>query len=140
MIQAKKKICDGCGLESYIWKSKGGVKLCKQCSTNTGVAKLSIKPTAKKKPIPPRSQKRSKEERLYSGKRIIFLQEHPLCEAHLSGICTKYSTECHHKRGRIGDDLLDETLWLALCHNCHEYIENHREFAMEKGFSIKRIN
>ena len=139
MIQAKKKICDGCGLESYIWKSKGGVKLCKQCSTNTGVAKLSIKPTAKKKPIPPRSQKRSKEERLYSGKRIIFLQEHSLCEAHLSGICTKYSTECHHKRGRIGDDLLDETLWLALCHMCHDYIENHREFAMEKGFSIKRI-
>jgi hypothetical protein len=137
---AKQKICAGCNKLSYIWKSKGGVKLCKQCSSNTGVAKLSIKPTAKSKPIPPRSQKRSKEERLYSGKRIIFLQEKPLCEAHISGICTKYSTECHHKKGRIGEDLLDETLWLALCHNCHEYIENHREFAMEKGYSIKRIN
>lgn len=140
MIQSKKKICAGCGLESFIWKNVGGKKLCKQCSSNTGVAKLSIKPTAKSKPIAPRSQKRSKEERLYSGKRVIFLQEHPMCEAHLPGICTEYSQEVHHKKGRIGDDLLDETHWLALCHMCHDYIENHREFAMEKGFSIKRIN
>ena len=141
-MQAKKKLCDGCGEISIIWRSSGtgGKKLCKQCSSNAGVAKLSIsKPTAKAKPIPPRSQKRSKEERLYAGKRVIFLQEHALCEAHLPGICTKYSTECHHKRGRVGEDLLDETLWLALCHSCHEYIENHRDFAMEKGFSIKRI-
>jgi len=139
MIQPKKKICDGCKEESFIWKNVDGKKLCKQCSY-TGVAKLSIsKPTAKAKPIAPRSQKRSKEERLYSAKRIIFLQEHPMCEAHLPGICTEHAQEVHHKKGRIGDDLLDETHWLALCHMCHDYIENNREFAMEKGFSIKRI-
>lgn len=142
-LQKKKKKCDGCGELTYIWKSSGtgGRKLCKQCSYDTGVAKPSnIKLSAKQKPIPPRSQKRSKEERLYLAKRIIFLQEHPMCEAHLSGICTEHAQEVHHKKGRIGDDLLDETHWLALCHMCHDYIENHREFAMEKGFSIKRIN
>jgi hypothetical protein len=137
---AKQKICAGCNKLSYIWKSKGGVKLCKQCSTNTGVAKLSIKPTAKSKPIPPRSQKRSKEERLYSGKRVIFLQENPMCQAHLPGICTKHATEVHHKKGRIGELLLNILLWLGVCHACHEWIENNREEAMEKGFSIKRIN
>jgi hypothetical protein len=140
MIQAKKKICDGCGLESYIWKNVGGKKLCKQCSSNTGVAKLSIKPTAKSKPIAPRSQKRSKEERLYSANRVLFLQEHPMCQAHLPGICTKYSTDVHHKMGRIGELLLMIIHWLAVCRACHDWIENHPEEAREKGFSIKRIN
>jgi len=142
-MQAKKKLCDGCGEISIIWRSSGtgGKKLCKQCSSNAGVAKLSIsKPTAKAKPIPPRSQKRSKEERLYSAKRVMFLQEHPMCQAHLPGICTKYSTDVHHKQGRTGDDLLDESKWLAACRVCHEWIENHPEEAQEKGFSIKRIN
>jgi len=134
-LAPKKKLCSGCGEMTFIWKNVSGNKLCKQCAT-TGVA---IKPTIKAKPIPPRSQKRSKEERLYAAKRIIFIQEHPMCEAHISGICTEYATEVHHKKGRIGEDLLDETHWLALCHMCHDYIENHREFAMEKGFSIKRI-
>jgi hypothetical protein len=134
-LAPKKKLCSGCGEMTFIWKNVSGNKLCKQCAT-TGVA---IKPTIKAKPIPPRSQKRSKEERLYAAKRIIFIQEHPMCEAHISGICTEYATEVHHKKGRIGEDLLDETHWLALCHMCHDYIENNREFAMEKGFSIKRI-
>ena len=134
-LAPKKKLCSECGEMTFIWKNVSGNKLCKQCAT-TGVA---IKPSIKAKPIPPRSQKRSKEERLYAAKRIIFIQEHPMCEAHISGICTEYATEVHHKKGRIGDDLLDETHWLALCHMCHDYIENNREFAMEKGFSIKRI-
>jgi len=140
MIQPKKKICAGCGLESFIWKNVDGKKLCKQCSSNTGVAKLSIKPTAKSKPIAPRSQKRSKEERLYSANRVLFLQEHPMCQAHLPGICTKYSTDVHHKMGRIGELLLMIIHWLAVCRACHDWIENHPEEAREKGFSIKRIN
>jgi hypothetical protein len=134
-IVPKKKLCSGCGEMTFIWKNVSGNKLCKQCAT-TGVA---IKPTIKAKPIPPRSQKRSKEERLYVAKRIIFIQEHAMCEAHISGICTEYATEVHHKKGRIGEDLLDETHWLALCHMCHDYIERERTFAIEKGFSIKRI-
>jgi len=136
MIQ-KKKICDKCGLEAFIWSSRGGTRLCKKCA-NTGVATNKLnKPT--KKPIAPRSQKRSLEEKLYSLRRKVFLQNHPMCEAHIQGICTGQATECHHKKGRVGKDLLDELNWLALCHSCHEYVENHREFAMEKGFSIKRI-
>lgn len=140
MIQPKKKICDGCGLDSFIWKNVDGKRYCKQCSNNTGVAKPSnIKPTARLKPIPPRSQKRSKEERIYSGKRIIFLQENPMCQAHLPGICTKHATQIHHKKGKIGGLLLNILFWLGVCHACHEWIENNREEAMEKGFSIKRI-
>ena len=134
-LAPKKKLCSGCGEMTFIWKNVSGNKLCKQCAT-TGVA---IKPTIKAKPIPPRSQKRSKEERLYAAKRIIFIQEHPLCEAHIPGICTNYSTDVHHTAGRIGADLLDETRWKALCRACHTWVEEHPAEAQEKGFSIKRI-
>jgi len=137
-MQVKKKLCDVCNKLSFIWKTSGtgGKKLCKKCST-TGVDMK--KPTIKAKPIAPRSQKRSKEERLYSAKRVLFLSEFPMCQANIQGVCKGQATEVHHKKGRIGNDLLDETNWLALCHNCHEYVENNREFAMEKGYSIKRI-
>lgn len=137
---AKKKLCDGCDTLQYIWKNVDGKRYCKQCSSNTGVAKPSIsKPTARQSPIPPRSQKRSKEERLYTAQRIIFLQENPMCQAHLPGICTKHATDVHHKMGRIGELLLKILYWLAVCRACHEWIENHPTEAQEKGFSIKRI-
>lgn len=135
----KKKLCSGCKQVTFIWKSSGGMKLCKQCSY-TGVAKLSnIKPTAKAKPIAPHSQKRSKEERIYLGKRLIFLKEHPMCQAHLPGLCSEYSTDIHHKQGRVGDNLLDETEWLAVCRGCHEWIEAHPQEAKDRGFSTNRL-
>ena len=138
-IQPKKKKCDGCGEDAYIWKNVAGKRYCKQCSSNTGVAKPSnTKPTARQSPIPPHSQKRSKEERLYQAKRIIFPQEHPMCEAHLPGICKEYSTDVHHKEGRVGELLLDETKWLSVCRPCHDWIETHPAEAQERGFSLKR--
>jgi hypothetical protein len=137
-IKPKKKLCDGCGEMTYIWANRDGLKLCKQCSY-TGVAKLSItKPTAKK-PIPSRSQKRSKEEKLYSAKRILHLQDHPMCEAHLPGICTDYATDIHHMSGKIGDLLTDERYFKALCRACHTFVENNPEAAKELGFSINRL-
>ena len=125
-MKTKKKICGECGEESFIWANRGGRKLCKKCAT-TGV---DIKPTYKAKPIAPRSQKRAIQEREYSAKRKIFLNDNPICQAHIQGICTSHATQCHHKKGRLGNDLVDETYWLAVCHACHEYIENHREFAI----------
>ena len=133
----KLKNCTKCGLESLIWSSRGGQKLCKRCAT-TGV--VINKPTIKAKPIAPRSQKRLLEERLYSVKRNVFLQNHPMCEAHVQGICTGQATEIHHKAGKIGKDLIDELNFLAVCRGCHNYIEEKRIWAIEKGFSIKRIN
>lgn len=137
-MEKKKKLCAGCGEMTYIWANREGRKLCKQCSY-TGVAKLSISKPTTKKPIPPRSQKRSREEKLYAGKRIIYLQDHPMCEAHLPGICTDYSTDIHHMSGKIGDLLTDERYFKALCRSCHQYVETHPEIAKEKGLSINRL-
>ena len=101
MIQAKLKSCDGCSELKVIWKNYLGKRYCKQCwSCHEGNVKQ--KPTVKRSPIPQRSEKRIKEERLYSAQRIIYLGEHPLCEFHIAGICTHVATEVHHKEGRTG--------------------------------------
>ncbi len=138
-IKAKTKLCDGCGEPKFIWKNQGGKRYCKQCWSALSVT-TKPKPTAKQKRIPPRSLKRSKEEAIYSIKRGLYLEKHPMCEAHIPNICSGKATEVHHKRGRTGDDLTNEEFFLAVCHFCHVYIENNRLFAMEQGFSIKRIN
>ena len=91
-MQTKLKKCDGCQDMKVIWKSSGtgGKKYCAQCwSADSGKKQI---PTVGHKPIPPRSTKRSKEERLYLGKRIIFLNNKPLCKVHFP--CT-LDKECH---------------------------------------------
>lgn len=83
------------------------------------------------------SDKLNRENREYSKKRKIFLEEHPMCQAKLHQ-CTLKSTEVHHKKGR-GKYLLDEATWLSVCRKCHDYIENNPEDALELGFTITRI-
>lgn len=139
-MKTKLKQCDGpCGEVTVIWKNHGGKRYCQRCwKLELPNNSLKYKPTVKQQPLPSRSPKRTREERLYSGKRIIFLAEHCICEAHLSG-CTTFATEVHHKKGRTGDLLLDETEWLAACHNCHVWIELHPLEAKELGFSKSRL-
>lgn len=140
-MEAKKKPCDGnfCnGALQYIWKNEGGKRYCRRCwsahfqTTNT-------KPTVRQKRISPRSSKRSKEEAEYSRRRIAFLARHPICQANLLGICTRYATEVHHKKGRIGSLLLDVKHWLAACHHCHQWIELNPIKAKEMGLSESRL-
>jgi len=139
MIKPKKKLCDGCSEPKVIWKNHEGKRYCQQCwSCHEGNVKQ--KPTVKRSPIPQRSEKRIKEERLYSAQRIIYLGEHPLCEFHIAGICTHVATEVHHKEGRTGENYLDKTKWLAGCHQCHQWATDHPKEAIELGFSLKRIN
>lgn len=134
-MQSKKKLCSGCGELHFIWKNKGRDRYCKKCWSAHSAVK--IKPT--QKPISPRSPKKIKLDAEYSAKRKIFLSKHPMCQAHIPGICTQQSSDVHHMSGRVGSLLLDETKWLSLCRACHMYIELHPEIAKEMGYSIKRI-
>jgi len=138
VIKPKLKLCAGCNKSKYIWKNVGGKKFCKDCAGNleTGVAKKP-KPTAK--PIPTFSSKMQKKKALYTIARAKFLDDYPMCHAHLDAKCTKKSTEVHHKAGRIEELLLDTTLWLPACHNCHIWIENNPDSAKEMGLSIDRL-
>lgn len=139
-MKVKLKQCDGpCGEQKVIWKNHGGKRYCQRCwKLELPNNSLKYKPTVKQQPLSPRSPKRAKEERLYSAKRILFLSEHKMCEAHLQG-CTNFATEVHHKKGRIGELLLDVTEWLAACHNCHAYIELNPIEAKILGFSKPRL-
>ena len=135
-MKIKLKHCDTCSRDQVIWKNHGGKRYCRQCwSAHEGTRPK--KPTAGK-PISPRSPKRKAAERTYLLRNREFTAAHPICQAHLTG-CTTYTTEVHHKAGRVGDLLLDESLWLAVCRSCHAWIELNPLEAKEKGFSINRL-
>ncbi len=135
-MKIKKKHCDGCLENRVIWKRHEGHLYCVNCWSR--IKPVKAKPTTQKK-IPSRSLKRSKEEKIYLGKRIIFLSKYPMCQAHIPGVCTNVSCTVHHKAGRIGDLLCDERYWLACCMSCHNFIERNVTWSKEMGFSLNRI-
>lgn len=131
------KHCDGCERERKIWKNHEGNQYCQQCWNR--IKPVKSKPTAVKKRLPSISLKRKDENKEYSLQRKLFLEQHPMCQAHVSGICQQYSSQVHHKKGRTGELLLDVRYWLAVCHNCHHEIEMKPLWAKEMGFSLNRI-
>lgn len=128
-IQAKLKKCAGCEELKHIWKSSGKDKYCKSCWYNI----------EKPKSISPVSTKRRVEMDEYSKKRTAFLIVKSKCEAKLIE-CTGIATDVHHKAGRIGDNYLKISTWLAVCRNCHSFIELNPDAAKELGFSESRLN
>lgn len=65
----------------------------------------------------------------------MFLAEHPFCEVPISievPGCLVRSSEVHHMKGR-GIHFLSEEHWLAVCHSCHQWIEDHKKEARVLG-------
>lgn len=89
------------------------------------------------RPIRKFSKKRAAENRKYSTLRKQFLEDKE-CEAGLEG-CTGMASEVHHKKGRIGENFLDVSTWLAVCHHCHIEIETKPAMAKELGLSESRL-
>lgn len=129
MITPKLKKCAGCSQLKHIWKSDKKDKYCKECWYTID----------KPKSISPVSTKRRVEMDEYSKKRLAFLALHVTCQAKLVG-CTGSSTDVHHMAGRVGDNYLNISKWLALCRNCHSWVENNPEEAKELGLSESRLN
>lgn len=132
MIKQKKKLCNNCNTEQFIWKNDKGSRYCKSCWYKS---KEDSKPL-KRKPINPKSKKMQTIDLAYSKLRKRFLEEKPMCEAALPG-CNHQSTDVHHKKGR-GIHHLSTSTWLSVCRQCHMYIEEHPKEAIELGFSEKR--
>jgi hypothetical protein len=128
-ITPKLKKCAGCSQLKHIWKSDKKDKYCKECWYTI----------EKPKSIAPVSKKRQVAMDEYSKKRLAFLSLHIACQAKLVG-CKGSSTDVHHKAGRVGDNYLNMTTWLAVCRDCHTYIETHPEEAKELGLSESRLN
>ena len=66
--------------------------------------------------------------------------------------CPDVATEIHHKKGRSINEfldemaaqhdiplLLDQRTWLPVCHDCHSKITVDSKWAIENGYSLRRI-
>lgn len=127
MIQPKLKKCAGCSKLKHIWKSHGKEKYCKECW-------YELEPPKKAAPV---SKKMKKTIDEYTKKRTAFLALYKTCQAKLVD-CTGAATDVHHKAGR-GDNHLKMSTWLAVCRNCHQWIELHPNEAKELGYSESRL-
>lgn len=140
-MKQKLKLCDGCGEHKRIFKNvtEDGVrkKLCTWCSKKYDAShKSEDKPTKSRKPIPPRSPKRKKQETQYNKEVRVWKEEHPHCEAAIPGECTGMTHDIHHKGGRENDLLLYVPWWLCTCRSCHAWIHAHPIEARELNLLI----
>ncbi|WP_218377504.1 hypothetical protein [Chitinophaga sp. sic0106] len=92
-----------------------------------------------KKPIKKVSDKRQAQNKEYSKK------SRPFWKGKGCGIkspeCTGKAEGIHHLKGKNTPALLvDERFWMAACNRCNVYVEEHPQWAYERGFKIKRNN
>lgn len=83
----------------------------------TGLSPAFVACQQQRKPIRREAPRRARENRSYRLSRRVFLTEHPRCE--FPSGCTQPATEVHHRKGRTGALLLDQSHWSALCHSHH---------------------
>lgn len=88
------------------------------------------------------SAKREQENKIYAQLRKVFLSkpENKFCPVikQLKNIDV-IATTIHHKKGRIGNLLLDTNFWVALSMEGHEYVEKNPTWAKENGYSLNRL-
>lgn len=127
-IKVKSKHCKECNHFGPLF-SKGR---CKNCAQKT------YKPLSKTQTkIKKVSTKLSKELRRYSALREQYLRQHPICQAKVK--CRgKLATDIHHMKGR-GKYLLDTTKFLSVCRDCHDWITEFSNEAIELGLSESRL-
>jgi len=80
------------------------------------------------------SKKQSASLREYKKVREVYLIANPNCER-----CGNEATDIHHKKGRIGNDLINDNYFMAVCRPCHTWIENNPKEAKQIGYSLNRL-
>lgn len=128
---AKKKMCNGCHQEQYIFKNVtvDGTRyhLCKNCAL-----KGSVKPTPTRKQINKQSAKKKKLDPLYTKLRKQYLEKNSMCQI-ATAECTSKATEIHHSAYR-GENYLGVNTWFATCRVCHQWVHANPKESRELGF------
>jgi|LakMenEpi03Aug12_release.lakeMendotaPanAssembly.Ray.scaffolds.fasta_scaffold1049565_2 hypothetical protein len=128
----KKKICDGCHQETYIYKNvtTDGIryKLCKECAF-----KKQARLTPNRAQIKKVSDKKKTMDVMYTKLRKIQLEQFPTCQINTEH-CSTVSTEIHHSAGRLGENYLGVNTWFATCRECHTWVHLNPKTARENGW------
>lgn len=90
------------------------------------------------------SAKRAKDMRVYSVRRVEFLEKHMLCEMPWgvrrdgnAGLHFSETRSCDvHHRFKRGKFYLDESTWMAVCRPCHDWIHAHPSEARTLGLLL----
>ena len=94
-------------------------------------AKTGLKKQARLNPV---SRKRQKQLDQYHAQVLDEDPVQPCALCHMMAPIKEMQR--HHKRGREGEQLLKEWVWVHP--GCHEWIENNRKEAREKGLLLDR--
>jgi hypothetical protein len=110
---------------------------CQKCKDIVKLKIPNLKLKSLYKPIAKVSKKKQIENLQYSVLRTDFLgkRENKICP-----ITGKVTTDIHHKKGRVGNLLLDTKYWIALSREGHKKVEENPEWAKEKGYSLNRLS
>jgi hypothetical protein len=63
------------------------------------------------------------------------------CECSYTGVCSYAAhgaEDVHHKRGRRGGNLMNESTWMAVCRTAHRWIHDNPKAATERGWLESR--
>jgi hypothetical protein len=92
----------------------------------------------KRTPLRSRSAKETARLRRYEKARAtVYERSGGSCEARTPE-CRGVADQVHHRRGRDGDLVDDESLLLGVCWACHNYIHDHPSVSYLTGWMVKR--
>ena len=104
--------------------------VCQLLNSSNTIYKLKKKPRKSIKGLSDKELQRLKYYR-FIREEFMIQPENKICP--VTGLQT---TEIHHKAGRIGDKLFDDSLFLAVSRKGHSWIHEHPKEAREKGWLI----
>jgi hypothetical protein len=92
----------------------------------------------KRTPLKRRSSKENARLRRYEKARANVAERSGFrCEARTPK-CVGTLHQVHHRKGRDGDLVDDETLLLGVCIFCHSYIHENPAISYQQGWLVKR--
>jgi len=135
------KTCSECKKEyPVLWKAKTkahGV-LCRDCWQRYKSGETSLitsKKTLKRKGyIKQVSNKKAKELSKYKRLRDEYMKVNSFCE--VRG-CSRKATDLHHRVSREFA-LLDIDVFMAVCRECHNKIEENDKWARDNGYKLSK--
>src|SRR3990167_3938645 len=68
----------------------------------------------------------------YLPAKLLFLSRHRECQVKIRGTCKRWSRDIHHRAGRTGEALMDQSLWVPACRQCHDHLEANRAWAKDR--------